>query len=81
MSTISLNFQKIELARQILNENNEDVIQKVMQYFKKVKNVEPAHPCQMTIEELKKEIEQSVLQYERGETKTHEEFFSELRTW
>jgi len=77
MSTISLDYQKIELAKQILAENNEDVIQKVMQYFKKVKSP----PCQMTIEELKSEVKESILQYKRGETKTHEDFFNELRIW
>ena len=38
MSTIELEVQKAELAREILNETNEDIVQGWMQYFFKTRD-------------------------------------------
>lgn len=43
------------------------------------KKVEAApFPCQFGIEELKAEVEESLLQHKRGQTKTQEEVFDEI---
>ncbi len=66
MTALELNTQKVELAKQILEERNEDVLKKVMAYFKKVKKTTLKLPCQMTLEELKTEITQAKKDYEQG---------------
>jgi hypothetical protein len=81
MDTIQLNSQKQKLAKQILNERNVNVINELTSYFNRMKKTNVNFPCQMTTKELKAEVEQSIIQYERGESKTHEAFFNEIKSW
>ncbi len=78
MTTIELEAQKAELIKKIQTENNESVINKVMAYFTKVKETTSNPPCQYTLEELKSRVEESVEQYEKGESFSQEEVFNEI---
>lgn len=79
MNTIELNSQKIEFVKQFLDEPNEEVLKKVMAYFKKVKKT--TAPCQMTIEELKAEVEEAEREIADGDGMKHETFMKEVESW
>jgi hypothetical protein len=81
MSTVELNIQRVELAKQILNEKNENVLTKVLTYFKEIKKATLEPPCQMTVEELKVEVEQAVIDYENGLCTTQEELEKQMELW
>lgn len=81
MNTIELHTQRIELARQILKEEDENVLKKTMAYFKRIKKTALAPPCQMTIEELKEEISQAVCDLENGSGIPHEEIEKKVSSW
>lgn len=73
MNVGNLNTQKIEFVKQFLNENNEDVLQKVIVYFKEIRKETLSFPCQMTEDELKKEVEQAEKEIALGNYVTQEE--------
>jgi hypothetical protein len=66
---------KAELARDILNEENESVLVKVIDFFRVVRETTSEEvPWEMTLEERKERIRQSEKDYEAGLGISHEEF-------
>ncbi len=62
-----------EIARIVLNTNNEEIITKLLNYAKKLMKKEgQKHPCQYTIEEVKKGIKQSIKDAEDGKVSSYE---------
>ncbi|MDR0866359.1 MAG: hypothetical protein LBO74_15725 [Candidatus Symbiothrix sp.] len=81
MSTIELEVQKAELARKILNENDENILQKLMIFFKNTEKKVGTQSWQMTVEELRTEVMQAEEEYEKGLCITHEEFLKKQAEW
>ena len=77
MTTIELEAKKAELAKRILTENNESVINKVMDYFTKVKKTANP-PCQYTLEELKLSVREAEEEIRYGRLTNQEDVFDEI---
>lgn len=75
MNSIAFEAKKAEAAKLILLENDEEVVDKLMTYFKRIKKSSTHIPCQFTNEELKAEVEKGILQHKNGQTKSQEEVF------
>jgi hypothetical protein len=78
MTTIKLEAKKAQLAKEILIEENESIIDKVMTYLMNMKKDTVSPPCQYSTDELLSRVEESVAQYERGESYSQEEVFEEI---
>ncbi|MDR1436642.1 MAG: hypothetical protein LBI65_00845 [Candidatus Symbiothrix sp.] len=78
---MELNVQRITLAKQILNEQDEEVLNKMLVYFKKVKKNSLKPPCLMTVEELQTEVEQAAAEYKNGLYTTQEELEKQMELW
>lgn len=62
-----------EIARIVLNTDNEEVITKLFNYAKKlVKKEEQKTPCQYTIEEVKEGLKQSIEEADAGKITSYE---------
>jgi hypothetical protein len=81
MTTMELDTQKVNLVKEILNETDENVVIRVMDYIRIIKEEKVNLPCRMTIEELHEEIKQSLIDYKNGLGTTHEEFLKEQAEW
>jgi hypothetical protein len=82
MSTIEFQAMKAELAREILNEESESVLLKVIDFFHAMRETTPRQiPWEMTLEEKKERIRQSEKDYEAGAGITHDEFVKKHATW
>ena len=65
MITLKLQAKKAELARRILNTDNEELIDKLSGLYDKL-SIEK-YPCDYTIEEVAQACEDSIQQYKKGE--------------
>jgi hypothetical protein len=78
MGTVELEAQKAELAREILGETNEEIVKKVMLFFRSTK-AEPERL--MTVDELRAEVRQSEKDYGNGLGITTEEMLKKHPEW
>ncbi|MDR3261515.1 MAG: hypothetical protein LBT78_06735 [Tannerella sp.] len=81
MSTVELEAQKAELAREILSETNEDIVKKVMLFFRSTKAETAGLPWQMTVDELRAEVRQSEEDYGNGLGMTTDEMLKKHPEW
>jgi hypothetical protein len=81
MSTLELEIRKSELARKILNESNEDVVNMLMVFFREIETHTAKLPCQFTVEQLKSEIAEAMDDVRNGRMTTHEELGKEMLLW
>ncbi|GHV60808.1 hypothetical protein FACS1894195_0200 [Bacteroidia bacterium] len=81
MNAVTLDTQKIALAREILEEPNENIIMMVMTYFRAIKDDTIVVPCHFSVEELKTEIAQSLKDVAHGRVTTQEQLEKEMIRW
>ncbi|GHT42912.1 hypothetical protein AGMMS49965_15510 [Bacteroidia bacterium] len=81
MNAVTLDTQKVTLAREILEEPNENIVMKVMTYFRAVKDDTKVPPCHFSVEELKTEIAQSLKDVAYGRVTTQEQLEKEMILW
>lgn len=87
MTTIELELCKSELAREILNTDNVELIntlRRAAQRFAKRqanKTAEAVSPCQYTVEQVRTRATEAMGRYERGEYITNEEMISNTQRW
>ncbi|MCW0484962.1 hypothetical protein [Gaoshiqia sediminis] len=72
MKETTIDKQK-ELARFALTTDNEEVIDKVLRYARKLMGKKQKLPCQYTIEEVKEGIKKSIDEVAEGKTISYED--------
>lgn len=77
MSTTSLEIQKQNLLKEI---DSQELLDKVKSFVRREKKRNVA-PCQYTLDELEKRLDQAEAQAERGEGITQGEMKNKLREW
>ncbi|MDH6341792.1 hypothetical protein M2480_000751 [Parabacteroides sp. PFB2-12] len=75
MSTFAIHTKRAELIRQIRQETDETVLDRLIACLKKESNA----PCQMTPKELEESVDRAIQQYRNGQTITHEEFLKKYQ--
>ena len=70
MTTFELEIKKAQLAREILNQQSEEIINKLSNLYK---GMTAKHPCQHTDEAILKSCEKAIEAYEKGELIPHEQ--------
>ena len=66
MSTIELNAVRKEIANEILNEKNEILLLKILDFIHTAKKTMLQPPCQFSVEELKTEVMKSEDDFKNG---------------
>ena len=80
MNTLELEAYKAELAREVLNTNDPDVLDTVKDIMRKSGNNE--NPCRMSIKEAQKQLQDSERRFEKGEyirEEDMEDFYNALQ--
>ena len=80
MSAITLDIQRMDIFREVLEVEDSKLLDNIMSYVQKIKKaVLPAveFPCTMTLTELKTEIMQAEKDYAKGKSFSTEEVFKE----
>ena len=80
MNANQLDALKAEFAREILNEQDENLLKKAIAFFAKEKKAATA-PCRFTAEELDKEIDSSLADIRAGRVIPQIELEKEVRSW
>jgi hypothetical protein len=76
-----LEAQRAEFVHEILNEIDENIVKQVMDYFHSRKEKIGKLPWQTTVDELRREVEQSEKDYENGLGITTEELLKKHPEW
>lgn len=71
MNTLELQAKKAELARQILNTDNEDLINALSNLYSKL--TANKYPCDYTEDEVLRACEDSIAEYEAGSLTSHDQ--------
>lgn len=80
MNTLELEAYKAELAREVLNTNDLDVLDTIKDVMQKSGNNES--PCCMSIKEARKQLQDSERRFEKGEyirEEDMEDFYNTLQ--
>lgn len=80
MNTLELEAYKAELAREVLNTNDPDVLDTIKDIMRKSGNKE--NPCRMSIKEAQKQLQDSERRFEKGEyirEEDMEDFYNALQ--
>lgn len=80
MNTLELEAYKAELAREVLNTNDPDVLDTIKDIMRKSGNNE--NPCRMNIKEAQKQLQDSERRFEKGEyirEEDMEDFYNALQ--
>ncbi|MDR0823731.1 MAG: hypothetical protein LBN74_01455 [Prevotella sp.] len=77
MDSITLYARKAQLIQSILNDADEEMITKIAAILVR----KDKSPAQMTVEELKEEVMQSVEDAKNGKGKPMEQLFKEAEQW
>lgn len=78
MTTLEI---KAELKQDIDNEQDNTILEKVRAYYRKLKKANTKPPCQFTLEELNKELDQAEDDIKNGRVTSHEQLLKEIETW
>jgi hypothetical protein len=78
---MELEVMRAELARTILNEENESLLAKILNLIRKETKKAQPFPCQMTVEELKVEVRQSLEDIRNGRVTSQEDLEKEILLW
>jgi predicted transcriptional regulator len=78
---MELEVMRAELARTILNEEDEDLLSKILAMIHKEKKTILPFPCQMTVEELKADVRKSLEDIRNGRVTNHEDLEKEILLW
>jgi hypothetical protein len=81
MSILELEAKKAELAREILSETKEEVVQKWVVFFHDMKRNTLTPPCRFTVEEMKEEIAEAMDDVRCGRITSQEELDKEMMLW
>jgi predicted transcriptional regulator len=83
MTALELNTIKLEFVKEFLEEEDEDLVNKLMTFFRNAKyTTEEAIPgLPRTVEELKASIARAEEEYEKGLAIPHDEVFKEYEQW
>lgn len=85
MTTLETTFGdsqiKAELKQDIDNEQDNTILEKVRAYYRKLKKANKKMPCQFTLEELNKELDQAEDDIKNGRVTSHEQLLKEIETW
>ncbi|MDR3247007.1 MAG: hypothetical protein LBT50_11340 [Prevotellaceae bacterium] len=81
MNTLELEAQMAELARDILSETEEVVVQMLVIFFREMKKSVLPPPCRFTVEELKAEIAEAMDDVRCGRLTSQEELDKEMMLW
>jgi len=79
MATLELNTEKVNLARDILNENDGNFISALAGYYYLVK--QNKYPCDFSQEEKQLRINQSLKDYEQGKGINQSELYNRHPEW
>ena len=72
---------KAEFARDILNEQDVNLLKKVISFFIKEKEASISTPCQYTIDEIRVRLAKSEEDIKAGHTYSTEEVFKPYEQW
>jgi hypothetical protein len=73
MTTTELEIQKAGLAREILNETDENIVKKLIISFRNVKETTPISPCRFSVEEIRNIATNAIRDAKQGLGKSIEE--------
>lgn len=72
MNTLELEAYKAELAREVLNINNQEVLDTIKDVIRKSEDLSST-PCRMGVREARKQLQDSEKRFEEGEYLSEEE--------
>lgn len=80
MNSTALNIKKAEAIRIIQNTENEQALDKLLSYAHDILHSAslPVSPCQMTVDELRTEVIESIEDIKNGNTISHDKVFEEI---
>lgn len=79
MTTLEL---KAQILQEIDKEQDTAILKKLQAYYHKLKGAGKKMPCQYTLEELNKHLDEGEIEAENGGGTEHEEFMKEIeKSW